>query len=264
MNRINKDSIENLLKEAKDGLHIKDISRHLVNRYSGLFPEDKLDYDKVYKRVGGILNREVKKIDSVFTRVKSQKTKKDKQGYYKLKQKKKDPTPDPISNPKTKTNPNPVPIDKNKNLFTGKAGECAVMSELLFRGYNVNSMLVDDGIDIVASKNNMFYYIQVKTTYLDDKNKISVTIKEKRFNDYFGTQIRYVAAARCKLKGIETNLYFVFDNSRIKQLIYDKIIHENNGNIYVKIEIDQKDGKPYIYHDNKKTDVSYHLNNFDL
>lgn len=49
------------------------------------------------------------------------------------------------------------PIDTN---YIGKAGECAVLSELMFRGYNANVMLIDEGIDIIAEKNNVYYYIQ--------------------------------------------------------------------------------------------------------
>lgn len=48
--------------------------------------------------------------------------------------------------------------------FIGRAGEYAVMSELLFWGFNVSLMAVDEGIDVVATKNNKYFHIQVKAT----------------------------------------------------------------------------------------------------
>lgn len=47
--------------------------------------------------------------------------------------------------------------------YTGQAGEHAVLSELLFRGYNASLMTVDTGVDILAIKNNEVFNIQVKT-----------------------------------------------------------------------------------------------------
>ena len=54
--------------------------------------------------------------------------------------------------------------------YTGRAGEHAVLSELLFWGFNVSLMAVDDGIDIVASKDNRYFHIQVKTATESEVN----------------------------------------------------------------------------------------------
>jgi hypothetical protein len=265
MERINKDSISDILSESTQGLHVSDIAVNLINKYSeGLFPdEEPLNMENVREKVNRILANEVKKPDSIFAKVKNPKTKKDRKGFYRLKKKTDVIVPRPAGNGKVK---DPIPVEERTspaNLFAGKAGECAVMSELLFRGYNVNSMLVDDGVDIVASKNNMFYYLQVKTTIIDDKNKIYATIRQKRFNDYIGTQIRYVVVARCKLNKVETNLYFVFDNRKIQELIFGKKINSNQDRIYIKIEIDAKDNKPYVY-DEKRECIDFYMNNFNL
>lgn len=48
--------------------------------------------------------------------------------------------------------------------YVGKAGEHFVVSELLFRGYNASIMNVDEGLDIVATKEGKLYNIQVKTS----------------------------------------------------------------------------------------------------
>jgi hypothetical protein len=266
MERINKESIREVLDGAKYGLYVDDIATQLVNKFSDVFSEkEPLEFEKVKSKSNGILLSETKKPNGIFTKVKNPKTNKYKKGIYKLKQNKGVQLPI-VGNPDPKPTP-PPPLEPdtklgNINLFVGKAGECAVMSELLFRGYNVNSMLVDDGVDIVASKNNMFYYLQVKTTIVI-KNKIYATIRQKKFNDYIGTQIRYVVVARCKLNKVETNLYFVFDNRKIQELIFGKKINSNEDRIYIKIEIDQKDNKPYIY-DEKQECVEFYMNNFEL
>ena len=54
-------------------------------------------------------------------------------------------------------------IDKERDRYTGKAGEFAVISELLFRQYNASLTSLDNGIDIIALKDGMTYYIQAKT-----------------------------------------------------------------------------------------------------
>lgn len=179
------------------------------------------------------------------------------------------------STPKTKTVPiipNDLPGEKiipphepKDNLFIGKAGECAVMSELLFRGYNVNTMMVDDGVDIVASKNNLFYFIQVKTTTTDSDNRINTMIKANRFDAFIGTQIRYIVVARCNISGIDTNLYFTFNNNDIQKYLFQGFINGNNSNLKIKIRIDKvKNNRPMLYHENKETDITFHMNRFDL
>ena len=54
--------------------------------------------------------------------------------------------------------------------YIGKAGEHAVLSELLFLGYNAALMSVDVGVDIVATKNNEIYNIQVKTRNISKRH----------------------------------------------------------------------------------------------
>ncbi|MGM9692162.1 MAG: group I intron-associated PD-(D/E)XK endonuclease [Alloprevotella sp.] len=163
------------------------------------------------------------------------------------------------------TNINPaLPIDTN---YIGKAGECSVMAELLFRGYNVNNMMVDEGIDLVASKNNVFYYIQVKTKTIVEKNKFYFQIKQDRFDSFVGTQIRYILVARCSLNKEDRIIYFIFTNNDIQRLMYNKVIPEptNDSNILsLKIEYDTRTGKSYMYDNKYKDDVSFNMNNFNL
>jgi len=263
MNRINKESIAEILKQkkAKQGVHYKNIATHLYNNYfGGLFDGDNPSIEKVEVKVNSILNNDVKKkAGSIFSKVRNPKTKKFKQGYYKIKQKRDTPIiikPQPIDILNTESK------RKDTNLFTGKAGECAVMSELLFREYNVNSMLVDDGVDIVATKNNIFYYIQVKTTILTD-NKIATRITDKRFDSYIGMQMRYVIVVRGVVNSIKSNIYFVFNNSEVQKLLFEKAAKRTPSGIQIKIEINKEDGKPYAFAENRSC-IEFNMNKFEL
>lgn len=141
------------------------------------------------------------------------------------------------------------------------------MGELLFRGYNVNNMMVDEGIDLVASKNNVFFYIQVKTKNVEEKNRFYFQIKQDRFDSFVGTQIRYILVARCFFKGEERNLFFTFTNNDIQRFMFHGFIPqpaEGSNNLSIKIEFDQRTGKAYIYDGKGRQDVSFNMNNFNL
>ena len=159
------------------------------------------------------------------------------------------------------------PTDKPDSNYTGKAGECAVMAELLFRGYNVNNMMVDEGIDLVASKDNVFFYIQVKTKHVDEQNRFYFQIKQERFDSFVGTQTRYILVARCKLDNQDRNIYFKFSNDDIQRFQHVGVIpvpSENSEYLSIKIEFDPRTGKAYLYDTRNREDVSFYMNNFKL
>ena len=58
------------------------------------------------------------------------------------------------------------------NLYRGRAGQLAVMSELLWRGWNVAIPQVDVGDDIfvVEDERGTFYHVQVKTATGTDRS----------------------------------------------------------------------------------------------
>ena len=47
--------------------------------------------------------------------------------------------------------------ETTQSQYIGTAGEHLVVSELLFRGYNASTMSVDEGLDIVATKDNKLF-----------------------------------------------------------------------------------------------------------
>lgn len=124
-------------------------------------------------------------------------------------------------------------------------------------------MLVDEGIDLVASKNNVYYYIQVKTSNVTERNRVYFKIKTQRFDGFLGTQMRYFLVTRCKIKGKDTNVFFLFNNNDISRLTSQQKINESSEYINIKIEFDERTGKAFVY-DKNKEDINYYLDNFAL
>lgn len=266
-----KESIKEILSEKKarkEGLHINHIVAHIINRDKNLFSDGEVDgKEELKKKITALLNNNVRNANSEFSKVKNPKTNKFKKGWYKLKSTREKPI---IPAPKQPQKPEAIdpeisePKIKDK-LFIGKAGECAVMSELLFNGYNANLMMVDDGVDIVANKKNIYYFLQVKTTSLNEQDRIYVTLKRTRFDSFIGNQLRYVVVARCNISGLPTNLYFVFSSTDIERFIFNNTTYANESNIQIKIRIDKENNnRPFIYHETKQDDISFFMNNFNL
>lgn len=154
-------------------------------------------------------------------------------------------------------NPNRLP-----SIYTGTAGETAVLSELMFNGYNANRMMIDEGIDIIATKNNTYSYIQVKTSFVENE-KVYFSINDNRYEQYMHSQLRYVLVARYNDKGVDKNMFFVFTQHDIDKGIHDKYIMKGQSSISIKIKFHPRTAAPILYDDNE-SDASYHLNNFKL
>lgn len=192
--------------------------------------------------------------DSKFERVKNGKGGY-KKGVYKLRKPKvvkPKAEPELIITPSTElTN-----VDSN-TLYIGSAGEMAVCSELLFRGYNVSRMSVDDGVDIVAIKSGKTYYIQVKTVLVKSKN-FGVKISEKSFERYCSNDCYYIIVARTATKtGIPINQYLVLTADNIKHLQGSGDIKVGNG--IINIGFSQESGHVFI----KDFKVDQMLNSFE-
>lgn len=151
--------------------------------------------------------------------------------------------PDPIINPVQE----PVCIE---NLYMGAAGEMAVCSELLFREYNVSRMSVDDGIDIVAMKNNKTYYIQVKAVQIKSEG-FNIQIKTRSYEKYNGNDCYYIIVARA-----EKTQFIVATADDIRRLISKKIV---KGDKQISIRFTQNMGSLFVGSEN----VDYMLNSFE-
>jgi Holliday junction resolvase len=155
----------------------------------------------------------------------------------------------------TKNDPKP-----QQTGYIGTGGECAVISELLFAGYNANRMMLDEGVDIIATKDNVYYYIQVKTTFIND-GKIQAQIPLDRFMQ--NQNINYVIVARYHKDGAWNNMFFSFTAAQISQHISAKCIKKGVENISIKIKFHPRSGEPYLY-DEKEYPCSHNWNKADL
>ncbi|MBO7234087.1 MAG: hypothetical protein J6V13_03760 [Paludibacteraceae bacterium] len=161
--------------------------------------------------------------------------------------------------------PNPTrSIDKS---FEGAAGETAVISELLFREFNANRMMVDKGIDVVATKDNVYRYIQVKTSNIKE-GRINWQIKQERFDAYVVNNLRYILVARYeerfkyKDEPIARNMFFVLSSEDIERGINQGWINKGVECLSIKVRFDTQTGVAKFY-DNKEEDATYYLNKFD-
>lgn len=161
---------------------------------------------------------------------------------------------------KTLTTIQPSPVG---SAYIGAAGECAVLSELMFHGYNANRMMIDDGIDIIASKSNLFFYIQVKTATMDPSGRLMAKISSERFGYHVDSQLWYVIVTRIKGRKGSENLFFVFSSKDIRRMIQQGSMKEGQQDIIIKIRYNELSGIPYAYDDNQE-DISYYMNNFQM
>lgn len=138
--------------------------------------------------------------------------------------------------------------------FTGKAGEYAVMSELLFWEFNASIMAVDDGIDIVASKDNKYFHVQVKTAAEQEGGRFTFTIKYTSFKEHYSATMFYVFVLRRGLR----NEYIIIPSSYLRTLISGGRISANPM-LSVTITADAN-GRKYVL--NGSTDVSPYFGNF--
>ena len=209
---------------------------------------------KVSAAIQGILTKIVKgKVvpdpNSLLVRVKNGKGG-FKKGVYKLRKPKKE-------KPKLQITPvEPSSVSIANSLYVGSAGEMAVCSELLFRGYNVSLMLVDEGVDVVAIRQERTYYIQVKTVTLKSTG-FSVKINEKSFTKYCNNNCYYIVVIRTATKkGIPVNQYLVMTADDIKTWMNTEKVKISGSDI--SLPFNQKDGHIYL----KDELVDAKLNNF--
>jgi len=148
--------------------------------------------------------------------------------------------------------------EKIESGYTGKAGEHLICSELLFRGYNASIMSVDTGIDIIATKHNKLFSIQVKTANLNSFNYYNFDIRKTSFQKAHSGTVFYLFV----LKGKDENNFFFLPHVVVEQKVHEKAILEiNKGNTY-RVNIKMRDGK--IYLGSKEHEMSYYFNNWDI
>jgi hypothetical protein len=251
----------NWLDLAKQALLIKNNS-HVDKLAEIILSISKIDLtkDEISSKLATALATTVKNNSKVFDRVYQTDTKGNKsykRGYYRIKK-----TVD-----KQKTEQNVKKVEQQKEdesptttQFIGKGGEFAVLSELLFRGFNASIMTVDDGIDIVASKNNKYFHIQVKTSIQKNKtDALTYTIKNSSFKSAYGYSTFYIFVFRREYKGYGyKNDFIILPNNMIDHYKAENVIKSTSA-VSIRISVDEK-GDFYL---NKMAKIKQYLNNFD-
>jgi Holliday junction resolvase len=145
----------------------------------------------------------------------------------------------------------------SQSQYIGSAGEHRVVSELLFRGYNASTMSVDEGLDIVATKDNKLFNIQVKTANENKFNKYVYDIRKISFEKFDAGNTFYIFI----LRGKETN-FLILPSMEIEKNIQQKnILVVGHGKRY-RVNLSIKDGKSYL--GNLNNDATFFLNNWSL
>lgn len=246
--------IEQLFNQVRCKLSVIDITDSLYNNYQ--FSYEKDDLKKIITKI--LYTETHKKRKGKITEDLSSHFYNSSKGYYALK-----------SNYFTKVKKNiikipphikiePLPLFDNKHfkpeiertkriikygadidsLALGKAGEFAVISELLFRGFEANIVCVDKGMDIIAStKENKNICIQVKTTTIKHDGTIQVTIPLKSYNKYIFSGIYYIVVVR-EIKQKQKpciNHFFIFPISTINDYIEKNYFKKQKNQICITI-----------------------------
>lgn len=142
--------------------------------------------------------------------------------------------------------------------YVGKAGEHFVVSELLFRGYNASIMNVDEGLDIVATKDGKLFNIQVKTS---NKNRFDRYISDIRISSFekFNSGNTYYIFI---LKSPDDTKSLIFPSHEMQKFIDQKIILSVNEKTRYRVNMTVRESK--IYLGNQNNEVSYYLGKWNL
>jgi len=153
-------------------------------------------------------------------------------------------------------------VDTEKNevesAFVRKGGEYLVCSELLFRGFNASIMGIDMGMDIVATKNNKLWLVQVKTSNLSKSKTYIFDVRKDSFERKESDNVFYVFVLRESGK----NNFLVLPQHEMKKIIYEKDFLETDHGRRFRINIRFRDGKIYLGTEEHVAD--YYLNNWEI
>ncbi len=232
---------KDILRENKNRpMHVNEIAELAVKsaRNQAMSPEE------FATRLSGALaaHLKLKTQTPIFTKPLNKKGRPLK-GIYRLKQERIPSIATNITAPEVSTN------------FMGKAGEQAVMSELLFWGYNASLMTVDEGIDIVASKDNKYFHVQVKASMERNSGGYSFQIKRKAFDLNHSAQTYYVFVMR---KNLSCH-FAVLPSSHLENLRMTNVIGGQND-LSITIVADDK-GKRFSLNG---SDITGWIDNFGV
>ena len=240
-----KDVVIEVLNESGKAMHVNDIAAAAVAKYPNLRDPP----EQLAAKISALLSAEVKKpkSQSLFSKPKN-KAGGLRRGTYRLRMGRK-------SVPKNFKVPEQPKVSSQ---FTGKAGEYAVMSELLFFGFNVSAMTVDDGIDVVASKGDSYFHIQVKTANATASNKFQFRITKRAFGSKDAAATFYVLVLRIFEDSRNACEYLILPSSEIRRLSDKGVVKDGDS---ISLSVDRERGSRFVL--NGVEDVTWALNRFD-
>ncbi len=202
-----------ILEQEGKELHFREIAKRAMILDKSLGADEEVVAKKFGQALTAHINKNDKKPTSIFKRLSNGKGG-FKAGIYGLKKK---------ALPK---HPIPLPgVSPMITTFTGKAGEYGVFSELLYWGYNPAMMVVDHGVDIVASKEGEYFHIQVKTANPNANKSFNYKINKDVFEAHENSKTFYVFVVRRDVKGRPISDYVIMPSSFIRQLMDRNIIN---------------------------------------
>ncbi len=150
------------------------------------------------------------------------------------------------------------PEEKIQGGYTGKGGEHFICSELLFRGFNASIMSVDVGMDIVATKENDLFSIQVKTANLSEYGVYNFDVRKTSFERKSGGKTFYIFVLRGKDK---TNC-LILPFSEMERKVSEKAILPVGGGKRYRVVIKFRDENVYL--GSLKNEMNYFLNKWEI
>ncbi len=226
-------------KTPSKGMHVNDIAKIAVSKNKNLGHDE----ETFARKLSTALAAHLKTKKPIFTKP-TNKQGGARRGIYALRRS--IVTPPPI---------NVIPSEPINTLYAGKAGEYAVASELLFWGFNVSMMAVDQGIDLIAEKEKRFFHIQVKTCSIQPKeNTFSFQLKPKAFTSTIDLEPWYIFVMR-EGKNID---YAIIPHTLIMHLYSSGIINTKSMSFQIS-----RDEKRRIYKLNMH-EINMYINNFGL
>lgn len=232
-----------ILRESKIPLHYEEITKRALENNlietTGSTPENTMN---------AVITTDIKnkKEKSAFVRTK--------QGHYTINEKF---TPQEQKIEEKEEIQEEKETESSQSQYIGKAGENRVVSELLFLGYNASIMSVDEGLDIVATKNNKLFNIQVKTANENKFNRYVYDIRKISFEKFGAGNTFYVFV----LRGKETNFLVLSSIEVEKNIKLKNILEVGHGKRY-RVNLSIRDEKLYL--GNKENDLSFYFNNWSL
>lgn len=232
-----------ILKEHTNGLHVDKLAELILKKYQNL----QLDASTLASKLSNKMSNELKnkKTKSRFAKIKN-KNGSLKRGVYKARKFRINESQHVTIN---------IPDAPSSN-FTGSAGEHAVLSELLFRGYNAAVMTVDEGIDLVASKDNRYFHIQVKTSS-ESENGFSFSVKKNIFDNNDQGITFYVLLCRRFMKSHFQHDFVILPSSVVTTFINTGVIKDTMS---ISMRVSIVGGKFTL---NNKVDISAYINKFE-